>query len=410
MITDHNTRYTSAVDIWSIGVTFYKMIYKIHPWRNQNGSSDITRAELKVAVKNQSGINLYFFPFPQISHEAKDLLRKMIEPNPTKRITLHGIIMHPAFLFIHQKNLKPSDGSLNQQQKAQKVLNEMLKKPDDFFKKLNFEMGSQNSTDPLFKPIDEAAMNMGINQLANRLTLPELNPLHEFIERNDHETFYIRFMLRLASTIFNFITSEPIFEQKRYSLTLLWNCLVLYKKAASYSLYIFSNLKSRVNIYNISGFDEKVKNSNGYENELSNIQYSLMVAQEELKYTLEKAKSLKILTAELTLSEEFKLHQQVIEFCEGSPSQQTINKKFKETLSIFIDFYIKMGDSLGFRKDLTTIKWIVLLDILCLNEIEIQVANDGANGFSREKFFMTIQNQAMLNQKLEDVLSRYRNK
>ena len=88
----HNTYYTNKVDLWSIGVSFYYILYGAYPWAVN------TKNELYSKIKNQSGVNLPFLDGrAKISESAKDLLKKMIEPDPNKRINWNDLFNHKLF-------------------------------------------------------------------------------------------------------------------------------------------------------------------------------------------------------------------------------------------------------------------------------------------------------------------------
>jgi serine/threonine protein kinase len=72
--------YTDKIDLWSIGVVFYMMLYG-----NKGPFTFKKYTELQNAVETQSGKNLKF-GVQLVSDEAKDLLRRLIEPNVDARI------------------------------------------------------------------------------------------------------------------------------------------------------------------------------------------------------------------------------------------------------------------------------------------------------------------------------------
>lgn len=96
--------YTNKLDLWSIGICFYEMLYGDVPWDTSSLN------ELKEMVIKDSGKNLKFKAKPEISKEAKDLLARLIEADPNKRIEWKDFFNHPIF---HKKetldlNLKNS--------------------------------------------------------------------------------------------------------------------------------------------------------------------------------------------------------------------------------------------------------------------------------------------------------------
>lgn len=91
--TDHSEYYTNKVDLWSLGVTFYFMLYGNYPW------NVTTKPQLFEKFRTATGKNL---PFPNdsrifISEEAKDLLRRMIEADCERRINWNDLFAHKLF-------------------------------------------------------------------------------------------------------------------------------------------------------------------------------------------------------------------------------------------------------------------------------------------------------------------------
>eukprot|EP00181_Compsopogon_caeruleus_P006665 CAMPEP_0184687438 /NCGR_PEP_ID=MMETSP0312-20130426/26340_1 /TAXON_ID=31354 /ORGANISM="Compsopogon coeruleus, Strain SAG 36.94" /LENGTH=401 /DNA_ID=CAMNT_0027143565 /DNA_START=578 /DNA_END=1783 /DNA_ORIENTATION=+ len=85
-----NEQYTTAVDIWSSGVLLYRLISSEFPFDG--------RDVMEVMHKIKDGVVI--FPdhrWTGISKQAKNLIRSMLEMNPTKRITAAGARGHDWF-------------------------------------------------------------------------------------------------------------------------------------------------------------------------------------------------------------------------------------------------------------------------------------------------------------------------
>ena len=71
-----------ALEVWSLGVCFYCMLFGIYPWEV---TSDVGR--FLETIKNRSGMNLAFPIEPRVSDDIMVMLQAMIEPNPSLRIS-----------------------------------------------------------------------------------------------------------------------------------------------------------------------------------------------------------------------------------------------------------------------------------------------------------------------------------
>ncbi|GMJ15519.1 calcium-dependent protein kinase 17 [Hibiscus trionum] len=81
-------RYGPEADIWSIGVMLYILLSGVPPFwaESENG---IFKAILRGRVDFSSK------PWPSISAQAKDLVKKMLNSEPSKRLTAIEVLSHP---------------------------------------------------------------------------------------------------------------------------------------------------------------------------------------------------------------------------------------------------------------------------------------------------------------------------
>ena len=91
-----NQGYTGfQCDVWSAGVTLYYILGGIQPFR----ASSIKDLEKKVILGE-------FETIDEVSDEANDLIRLMLNIDPKKRINVDKILKHPWLANIKTENRK----------------------------------------------------------------------------------------------------------------------------------------------------------------------------------------------------------------------------------------------------------------------------------------------------------------
>ena len=94
-------------DIWSAGVTLYYMLSGIQPFR-ANSIKDLE----KIVLKGK------FDEIEDVSKEANDLIKDMLQVDPKKRITIDNILKHPWLNNVDLENRK----KLNLFTESEKIL------------------------------------------------------------------------------------------------------------------------------------------------------------------------------------------------------------------------------------------------------------------------------------------------
>lgn len=96
-----------GIDIWSAGVVLYAMLYGTVPFKAHN-MKDLHKSIIlaKYTIKDT------------ISEEAIDLIQKILEPDPSKRLSIQQILAHPWFRDINE------DIELFNDQEKEKILRE----------------------------------------------------------------------------------------------------------------------------------------------------------------------------------------------------------------------------------------------------------------------------------------------
>ncbi|XP_010546723.1 PREDICTED: calcium-dependent protein kinase 32-like [Tarenaya hassleriana] len=80
--------YGPEVDIWSAGVILYILLCGVPPFWAET-EQGVAQAIIR------SVLDFRRDPWPKISQNAKDLVRKMLDPDPKRRLTAHQVLDHP---------------------------------------------------------------------------------------------------------------------------------------------------------------------------------------------------------------------------------------------------------------------------------------------------------------------------
>ncbi|XP_074272016.1 calcium-dependent protein kinase 33-like isoform X3 [Silene latifolia] len=171
--------YGKESDIWSAGIILYILLCGVPPFwaETENGIFD---AILKGKIDFESD------PWPSISSSAKDLVTKMLNPDPKKRITPEEVLAHPWMIEGGDASDKPIDSAVLSRMKQFRAMNKL--------KKLALKVIAQNMSEEEIKGLKAMFINMdtdnsgyltyeelktGLAQLGSKLTEVEVMQLME---------------------------------------------------------------------------------------------------------------------------------------------------------------------------------------------------------------------------------------
>ncbi|ESW17763.1 hypothetical protein PHAVU_007G266100 [Phaseolus vulgaris] len=113
-------RYGPEADVWSAGVIIYILLSGVPPFWGET-EQEIFDAILRFQLDFSSD------PWPSISASAKDLVRKMLVRDPSKRITAFDVLRHPWIQVDGEAPDKPLDSAVLSRLKQFYAMNKLKK-------------------------------------------------------------------------------------------------------------------------------------------------------------------------------------------------------------------------------------------------------------------------------------------
>ncbi|KAK3139796.1 hypothetical protein QOZ80_5AG0390430 [Eleusine coracana subsp. coracana] len=112
--------YGQEADVWSAGVIIYILLCGVPPFW----------AETEQGIFEQvlhGSLDFESDPWPNVSDNAKDLLRRMLVRDPKKRLTAHQVLCHPWLQMIGSAPDKPLDSAVLSRLKQFSAMNKLKK-------------------------------------------------------------------------------------------------------------------------------------------------------------------------------------------------------------------------------------------------------------------------------------------
>ncbi|KAL9236927.1 hypothetical protein vseg_011539 [Gypsophila vaccaria] len=208
--------YGKEMDIWSAGIILYILLCGVPPFWAE------TESGIFDAILN-GGIDFYRDPWPSISSSAKDLVRKMLNPDPKMRITPEEVLEHPWMKEGGDASDKPIDSAVLCRMKQFRAMNKL--------KKLALKVIAQNMSEEEIKGIKAMFTNMdtdnsgsityeelktGLAQLGSKLTEAEVKQLMEAADVDGDGTIDYTEFITATMNRHRLETEENLLKAFRY--------------------------------------------------------------------------------------------------------------------------------------------------------------------------------------------------
>ncbi|XP_049379209.1 calcium-dependent protein kinase 1-like [Solanum stenotomum] len=113
-------RYGPEADVWSAGVIIYILLSGVPPFWAENEQGIFEQVL-------HGDLDFTSDPWPSISEDAKDLMRRMLIRDPRKRLTAHEVLCHPWVQVDGVAPDKPLDSAVLSRMKQFSAMNKLKK-------------------------------------------------------------------------------------------------------------------------------------------------------------------------------------------------------------------------------------------------------------------------------------------
>ena len=100
------TKYGVACDLWSLGVVLHIMLVGYPPFNGENTKDIFIKIERQKLVLDPESWN-------SVSRTARDLVKRLLVKDPSKRLKISQALIHPWFAKINETQLGSRPSILN---------------------------------------------------------------------------------------------------------------------------------------------------------------------------------------------------------------------------------------------------------------------------------------------------------
>lgn len=237
-----NLNYTNKADLWSIGVCFYQMLFGCAPFKVQS------MTELQQKVKTHSGDNLHFPSTTVISDECKELLKGLMQNNPTKRIEWNDFFKHALFELHRKKQNKGNNAEFGMHQSVMFHNNK-----DNVNQKFDENRKENLKEVELKDPLEiEIEADQASEKMDNQVKKKEL-VVKKIKLRLTHEKKTIVFMMHTCRKVRNLAKYRKELGSAA-SDSLMFAGISLLRKGQRLNEEAIAAIKTKNNIYQLSAF------------------------------------------------------------------------------------------------------------------------------------------------------------
>ena len=232
--------YNSKIDLWSLGIVFYEMLFGKSPFRFED------QAQILRDIRNGSGDKLRFPG--EISENAKSLLRGLIRENPLERLDWNQFFNHPIFTSYESIGIVPNF-------LPQEVVGDFWGFNFEFQENRKQNLNTLSARE--IKPIEAKlitrikAQEVESGKLAH-LGILDHHQANEVAGKYLHERNKMMFVAFVSEKVAEAIEREEVLDFEPVCVEL---ALLLAKKAFSLAQKLVTFSKSETNIWN---FEQKI--------------------------------------------------------------------------------------------------------------------------------------------------------